>query len=106
MKIELLHFEGCPNHEALLPRTRAILQREGIEIDVSVRRVDTEEEAVRLGFLGSPTVRVDRHDVEPAATERRDFGLKCRLYQTPDGLRGMPPDEWILAALRDRPQEG
>ena len=58
MKIELLYFDGCPNYEALVPRLRAILEREGIETDVELRRVDTQEQAARLGFLGSPTVRI------------------------------------------------
>jgi hypothetical protein len=102
MNVELLYFDGCPNHEALLPHLRAMLRREGIETDVDLRRVETQEEAARVGFLGSPTVRVDGSDVEAAAAGRRDFGLKCRLYQTPDGLKGVPPEEWILAAIREQ----
>ena len=102
MKVELLYFEGCPNYEGLVPHLQRILRQEGIEPGVELRRVETQEQAARLGFLGSPTVRVDGSDVEAAAATRRDFGLKCRLYQTPNGLRGAPPDEWILAAVRDR----
>jgi hypothetical protein len=55
--------------------------------------------ARRERFLGSPTVRVDGQDVEPGARERDDFGIKCRLYATNDGLRTMPRDEWVLDAL-------
>lgn len=105
MNVELLYFDGCPSYESLLPELRGILQREGIETDVELHRVETQEEAVRLGFLGSPTVRVDGGDVEAAAAGRRDFGLKCRLYQTPNGLQGVPPEEWILAAIREREKE-
>ena len=54
---------------------------------------------MREHFLGSPTVRVDGRDVEPGAEQRQDFGMKCRLYATPDGLRGTPPDQWALDAL-------
>ena len=106
MKIELLYVDGCPNYEALVPRLRAILERDGIETDVELRRVDTQAQAARLGFLGSPTVRIDGRDVEAAAATRRDFGLKCRLYRTPSGLKGVPPDEWILVAVRDRARQG
>jgi hypothetical protein len=42
---------------------------------------------------------VNGEDVEPGASERTDFGLKCRLFATPDGLRGTPVDDWLLAAL-------
>jgi hypothetical protein len=37
----------------------------------------------------------------PGAAERIDYGLKCRIYQTPGGLTGVPPDEWILDAMAD-----
>jgi hypothetical protein len=57
----------------------------------------------RLRFLGSPTVRVDGRDVEPGADLREDFGLKCRLYRTEDGLTGTPAEEWLLAAIRADP---
>ena len=100
MNVELLYFGGCPHYEALLPHLRGILEQEGMEIDVDVVRVETWEDAEELGFLGSPTVRVDGHDVDVGAAQRDDFGLKCRIYQTPEGLKGAPPDQWILAAVR------
>lgn len=53
----------------------------------------------RERFLGSLTLRIAGEDVEPGAALRTDFGLKCRLYATPDGFRGTPPDEWVLGAL-------
>jgi hypothetical protein len=28
-----------------------------------------------------------------------DFGLKCRVYRSKDGLTGTPAEEWLLAAL-------
>lgn len=100
MTVQLLYFDGCPNHEPLLARLRAILAREGSGRGVELLRVESDEEAQRLGFLGSPTLRIDGRDVDPGAAQRRDFGLKCRLYRTPDGLAGMPPDDWITGALR------
>lgn len=103
MNIELLYFEGCPHYEALLPHLRGILKQAGVESDVDLVRVETGEDAEKLGFLGSPTVRVDGHDVDAGAAQRDDFGIKCRIYQTPDGLKGAPPDDWILAAVRKSP---
>lgn len=99
MKVELLYFDGCPNHEALLPHLRELLDESGAGAEIELVRVEDAEAAERERFLGSPTVRVDGLDVEPGAAERTDFGLKCRLFATPDGLRGTPPDAWILAAL-------
>jgi hypothetical protein len=97
--VELLYFDGCPHHERMLARLEGLLTRVGISAHVQVRSIQDEDDAVRHRFLGSPTVRVDGYDVEPGAEERRDFGRYCRLYLTGQGVRGTPPDEWILDAL-------
>jgi hypothetical protein len=99
MKIELLYFDGCPNHEALLPRLREILGQSGVPAEIDLRRITDEEAAQRERFLGSPTVRVDGHDIEPDAELRTDYGMKCRLYRTAGGLSGQPPRQWLQAAL-------
>lgn len=100
MKVEVLYFDGCPNHEALLPHLRELLSSAGAATDIELVRVEDADVAERERFLGSPTLRIDGEDVEPGADQRSDFGLKCRLFPTPDGLRGMPADEWVLAALQ------
>ena len=98
MQIELLYFDGCPNHEALLPRLRELLAHGGISAEIDLRLIADEEAAQRERFLGSPTVRVNGHDVEPDAELRTDYGMKCRLYRTASGLSGQPPQEWLQAA--------
>jgi hypothetical protein len=100
VRIEVLFFDGCPNYQSLLPHLRSLLQAGGFaDAPIDLVRVTDAETAQRERFLGSPTVRVDGEDVEPGAGARTDFGLKCRLFATPDGLRGMPEDEWVLSAL-------
>lgn len=99
MRVEVLYFDGCPNHEALLPRLHELLAHAGIETEIELRRVEDRETAEHQQFLGSPTLRINGVDVDPSAATRCDYGLKCRLFATPDGLRGTPADEWILAAL-------
>lgn len=102
MQVELLYFDGCPNHDELLPHLRALLSAAGRSTDIVLVRVETDEQAARERFLGSPTVRIDGVDVDPGAQERDDYGIKCRLYPTRRGLCGTPPDDWILAALSRR----
>jgi hypothetical protein len=99
MTIELLYFDGCPGHEAFLPRLRELLAQAGVGAPVLERRVESDDAAQQEQFLGSPTVRIDGVDVDPGAALRADYGVKCRLYATPDGLRGTPADEWVLGAL-------
>jgi hypothetical protein len=97
--VELLYFDGCPHYEALLARLRDLLQVAGVHVGVQLRSIPDDAAAVREQFLGSPTVRVDGHDVEAGADGRRDFGMRCRLYVTDEGLRELPLDEWVLDAL-------
>jgi hypothetical protein len=99
VRVELIYFDGCPNHKALLPRLRKIVASAGISADVELRRIADEDAARRERFLGSPTVRVDGRDIEPDAERRTDYGMKCRLYRGAAGLSGQPDEEWVRAAL-------
>lgn len=98
MRVEILYFDGCPNHEPLVGRVPELLHAAGVDAEVVSRRVDSEQQALALRFLGSPTVRVDGRDVEPGAAARSDYGLKCRLYRSVGGVSGQPSDQLILAA--------
>lgn len=99
MKVAVLYFDGCPSHEALLPRLRELMAQAGVDEPIELKAVESVEAAERERFLGSPTLRIDGQDVEPAASELTDFGLKCRLYASVDGVRGTVPDELVIAAL-------
>lgn len=100
MKVELLYFDGCPNHEALLPRLRELVADSGVSAGVELLRIADDGAAQRERFLGSPTVRVDGYDIEPGAVDRTDYGMKCRLYRTATGLSGQPAEEWLREALK------
>jgi hypothetical protein len=98
MVVELLYFDGCPGHEQLL----ALVERLATEAraEVRIRAVDTPEAAEAERFLGSPTVRIDGRDVDPEAADRKDFGIKCRLYRDGGTQSRTPPEAWIREALR------
>jgi hypothetical protein len=99
VKIEVLYFDGCPNHEALLPRLRELLDQARVASPIELVDVPDDAAARTQRFLGSPTLRVDGRDVEPGAELRTDFGLKCRLYRTGNGFAGVPLDDWVLDAI-------
>ena len=99
VKVEVLYFDGCPHHEALLPRLRELMRDAAILAPIELMRIESDAAAQSAGFLGSPSLRIDGEDVEPDASRRTDFGLKCRLYATPEGIRGSIPDELITSAL-------
>lgn len=92
--VEVLHFEGCPHAPETLRSARAAAARllSGGEVRAVV--VDSDEHARRLGFLGSPSIRVDGEDIEGRSGESP--GLACRVY---GGAGGVPPLWMIEAAM-------
>jgi hypothetical protein len=102
----LLYFDDCPNYKSLLPRLREIAAETGIAAQVDLRRITDDDAARRERFLGSPTVRVEGHDVEPDAEQRTDYGIKCRLYRTTTGLSGQPSEQSLRDALRRAAEAG
>jgi Polyketide cyclase / dehydrase and lipid transport len=98
--VEILYFEGCPNHEAARTVVERVSGQLGIEPELRLVEVPSEEAAQRLHFLGSPTIRVEGEDVDPHASERRDYARSCRVYQTESGLAGQPDERWVRAALQ------
>jgi hypothetical protein len=102
-RVEVLVFDGCPNGAAAVERAREAIAQTNVTADLCVVRVESDDMARRLQFPGSPTVRVDGVDVEPAVAverQREDYGLQCRVYEVAGRLQGAPPAEWIAAALR------
>jgi len=95
MKVEVLYFEGCPNHLPALERIREVLQEESCDAEVEEVLVPDDDAAQSAKFLGSPTIRLNGIDIEPNAGEREDFGLMCRRY--PEGI---PSHELIRGAVR------
>ena len=98
MTIELLYFEGCPQVAPTLSLANEVLSELGLLVEVQQVEVRTPDDAERLRFLGSPSVRVDGKDIEPDAEGRTEYTLSCRLY----GDSGLPPKDLLVAALGAR----
>lgn len=96
MDIALLYFDDCPNWK-IADEHLAEIAAECPDLTVTRHRVETLEEAERVGFHGSPSILVNGMDVfaEPDA----GIGLSCRVYRTPDGPAGTPTVEQLRAAL-------
>ena len=99
MQIELLWFEGCLNHEAAGVMIREVLAELAVEAAVVRVEVPDEETGNRVCFPGSPTIRVDGEEIEPGWERCLDCTPRCRVYLTPSGFAGLPPREWLRAAV-------
>ena len=97
MKIELLYFDGCPSWESGLKNLQTALQEEGLSTAVEMVKVESDEDAARLKFLGSPHFRVDGMDLWHE--ERNVYSLSCRVYPTPNGIKGYPTVQMLKEKL-------
>ena len=100
MTVEFLYWAGCPSHPEARELLEEILQARGADAAVNVREVRTQEEARKLAFPGSPTIRIDGRDVDPAGAEEPP-SLSCRIYRLPNGrVSPVPTREQIEEALQ------
>ena len=97
--VEILYFDGCPNHEPALALVERIDRELGTGAEVRLVNVPDRAAANRLRFLGSPTIRVDGVDVDPLTERRSDYALACRIFATEQGPAGQPEARWVRDAL-------
>ena len=101
MKIELFYFDGCPNHQPTVERVKEVLKEEGVTAEISEIHVSDPAIAQALRFLGSPSLRIDGLDVEPAARSSRNYGMTCRTYLDNSKRQGLPSRVLIRAAIKE-----
>jgi hypothetical protein len=101
MKIEVLYFDGCPNHKPAVERVQELLHEEGVSAEVLEVNVSDASIAQEVGFLGSPSVRVNGLDVEPGARTAREYGMMCRSYSVDGRREGFPSREMLGQAIRE-----
>lgn len=106
--VELLLWSGCPSHERARAQLAEAMAGLGLDPESVIEvPVETDEEAVRQGFIGSPTVRIDGVDaIDPGD---QPPALTCRLYRRADGRPSPLPDpeqlrEALARAIKEEDQ--
>ncbi|MBG6218947.1 hypothetical protein IWX75_003435 [Arthrobacter sp. CAN_A6] len=89
MRIELLHIPNCPHtEETALRISSALAALERTDLKVHRKELTSSAEIQGTAFAGSPTIALDGIDLFPTRAPTTD--LACRIYQTPDGIAGLP----------------
>lgn len=101
MKIELLYFEGCPSYQTALNYLEEVIKEQKLSVQVEMVKIESDDEALKNRFLGSPTVRVNGLDIEPGAQERGDFSMCCRVYFEAGKMTAYPSKELIRHAIEE-----
>jgi hypothetical protein len=99
LRIELLHFQGCPGSvEALNIREEALTER-GSSAEVTPVAIGPED---RLSSPGSPTILVDGEDLFPVEERLGARATSCRIYATPEGPKNHPTAAMVRETLARR----
>jgi hypothetical protein len=98
MRIEILYIGGCPHFQSTVDAVKAILRENDLTVPVIETKVEGDDLAVSERFIGSPTVRINGHDIEPAARQRTGYGIMCRTYS---GSGGVPSESLIRNAITE-----
>jgi hypothetical protein len=100
MTVELLWWDGCPSYQDALDQLNRILREEGVDSNVELVEVTSDEQARRERFFGSPTIRIDGEDVSPPG-DGEPYSLTCRVYRTRGGqISAIPDAEDLRNAVR------
>jgi hypothetical protein len=75
VEVKVLFSEGCDNTPPTLDLIEKISSELGIEIDLKMVPVESQDQAQQWNFLGSPTVQVNGLDIEPSARSATAFGF-------------------------------
>ncbi len=78
IKIEVQYFDGCPNAAAAMELVNRYQQKHP-EVQVAVVQVQDDEQAVRIGFRGSPTILINGQDWFDLPLPDQPH-LACRFY--------------------------
>jgi hypothetical protein len=105
-KIEFLWWQGCPSWERALGMLREAMREEGLDSgSVAVTEIETEDDAQRAGFPGSPTIRIGGADFQPPGADA-PRGLTCRVYRLRDGRASPLPDPQDLREALRKARDG
>src|SRR5215203_5393706 len=99
VRVSFLYYEDCPSYDLALERLREVMDEEGIPNEVEVIKVESEEQARKLRFVGSPTIHVNGQDIDPSSDSR--YALTCRAYRLADDrISPLPSKDMIRRAFR------
>lgn len=97
MEVNLLYFDGCPSWQIALANLQTALREVRLDISINVIEVKSDQDAAVVKFLGSPSFQINGKDFWP--DDRQSYSMNCRVYGTPEGLKGWPTVDMLRQKL-------
>ncbi|HYA32870.1 MAG TPA: DUF2703 domain-containing protein [Candidatus Bathyarchaeia archaeon] len=100
LTIDVLFYEDCPHYQEAASILKEVLEEEHVEAKVNMIKVAEGGEAVVVGFLGSPTILVEGHDVQSGTDHTSPFQGHCRIFRYKGRVFEIPPKDMIREAVK------
>jgi hypothetical protein len=101
MRVELLFWDADPEYMTARQRLVEVLIEDAFETPIQMIAVASERDAEFLALPGSPTIRIDGADIDPAGAG--DTGLYLRTYPPDDsGPRQRAPSKALIRHAVER----
>ena len=97
--VEVFYTEHCPFWREVAKTIEEVLGESEIKALAKRVKVSSEGEAKRLGFPGSPTVRINGVDIDPLVKETTG-AIGCRIYMYQSKMYDFPPKDMIAKAVK------
>ncbi len=97
VNIGVFFIEGCPGVSSITDSIKDIIVEDAVDADISLFLIETPEDAKRLHFTGSPTVRINGRDIEQNMKTIKDYALRSRHYY----INGKKSDYPTKSMIRD-----
>ena len=97
VNIGIFFIEGCPGVSSIADNIKEVIAEEAVDAEISLVLIETPEDARRLQFTGSPTVRINGMDIEPNRQAVKDYGMRSRHYN----INGKKSDYPTKSMIRD-----
>jgi hypothetical protein len=98
MDIKLMYFDECPSWQTAFENLKQVLLSEQISDAVILVKIENDERAQQEKFLGSPSIWIDGQDLW--TEERESYSLSCRVYATPNGVKGFPTFQMLRSKIQ------
>ena len=92
--VEILYTDECPFWKETLRLIEDTAKDLKVVVAIRKVKISSKKDAEKLRFPGSPTVRVNGVDIDPAAKEVAG-GIGCRIYMFKGSTYEFPPKEMI-----------
>lgn len=97
--VEILYTDECPFWKEVVKLIEEVNREFRTEATIKKVRIENEQDAKKLKFPGSPTVRINGVDIDPEAKESEGF-IGCRIYRYENRVYEFPPKEMIKNAFQ------